>query len=46
MVVISVMELLLLLLLLESTQHSFTRVSLPTEGQSALPINKPYKFAI
>lgn len=30
----------------ESTQHSFARVNLPTEGQRALPINKPYKFTI
>lgn len=46
MIVISVIVLLLLLLLLENMQHLFARVNLPAEGQSALPINKPYKFMI
>jgi len=46
MAVISVMGSLLLLLLLENTQHLFAGANLPTEGQSALPINKPYKFMI
>jgi len=46
MTALSATALPLLLLLLESRQRSSARVNVPAEGQSAFPVNKPYKFTI